>query len=383
MIRKLVQNFKPFIKYCLVGGLGTLIDVASLYVFIEYFSFALIPATTLAFLLAATNNFILNKFWTFRNESRNYRKLYIKFLIVSVVGLTLTNISMYILVRLVGIWYVLAKLLTSAMVLVWNFLGNKYWTFRLTERLIDRMTHFDYDVSIIIPAFNEENRIKNTLLAIHDYLCDSSFTAEIIVVNDGSSDRTVDIVERKIASISNLKIVELKKNAGKGAAIRKGVEVSRGRYVLFTDADNSTPIEELGGFLDMIKSEQADIVIGSRYLDTSQVKIKQSLLRVLISRLGNGIIRLFLINEISDTQCGFKLFRHNAAKEIFSRQKVRRWGFDMEALAIAKMLEYKIIEVPVSWFNSSESRLRPIRASFRTLTELAYIKLNQWSGRYR
>ena len=132
------------------------------------------------------NNFFLNKTWTFNNKSKNYRKLYIKFLIISVIGLILTNICMYVLVYTVGIWYIFAKLMTSVIVLTWNFLGNKYWTFKLTERFIDILQNYKYDVSIVIPAFNEENRIKNTLLNIQDYLVNKDFTAEIIVVDDGS-----------------------------------------------------------------------------------------------------------------------------------------------------------------------------------------------------
>ncbi|MBI4232075.1 glycosyltransferase family 2 protein, partial [Candidatus Peregrinibacteria bacterium] len=120
----------------------------------------------------------------------------------------------------------------------------------------------------------------------------------------------------------------------------------------------------------------------SRYLTGSNVKIRQSQARILLGRSGNLLIQLFLIDGIKDTQCGFKLFKYQAAKEIFSRQKVKHFGFDMEALAIASRLNYKIIEVPVNWFNSSESRVRPVKDALRTLKDLVFIKLNLWSGRY-
>lgn len=376
------RKFKPFIKYCIVGAAGTFIDLAALYIFVEYFAIPVIPASTLSFLLAVTNNFLLNKTWTFRNKSKNYRKLYIKFLLVSLVGLGLTVTSMHIMVNIIGIWYMFAKALTSLIVLTWNFLANKFWTFRLTEKNLFIINTFLFELSIIIPAYNEENRIKNTFLAIEDYLKDKRINAEVIIVNDGSTDRTSEVVESYKQKNKNIKSINFEKNQGKGFAVKAGVEASQGKYILFTDADNSTPIEEFEKLLIHMKAKNAKLAIGSRYLHDSNVKIKQPYYRILIGRIGNLLIRLFLIDNIKDTQCGFKLFEHKAAKEIFSFQKVKRFGFDMEALVIAQKLDYKIIEVPVSWFNSAESRFRPIKDTIRTLRDLFYIKLNLWSGRY-
>lgn len=382
MIDKLLKNFRPFLKYCIVGVTGTFIDLASLYVFVEYFLIPVIPATVISFLLAVTNNFIFNKIWTFKSKSRNYRKLFIKFLIVSIVGLGLTITSMHVMVNLIGIWYMFAKAITSLIVLTWNFLANKVWTFRLTEKSITFPDQFPFELSIIIPALNEANRIKSTLLIIRDFLEEQSLNAEIIVVNDGSTDKTAEVIENFKKKISNLKLINLNKNSGKGFAVRRGVEASNGKLILFADADNSTPIEEFEKLLKKMKETSAKIAIGSRYLHDSNIQIKQPTYRIIIGRVGNFLIQLFLIDGIKDTQCGFKLFENHAAKKIFSFQKVKRFAFDMEALVIANNMDYKIVEVPVSWFNSPESRVRPIRDSLRTLRDLVYIKLNLWSGRY-
>lgn len=260
---------------------------------------------------------------------------------------------------------------------IWKLIGN--WSLVIG--------HFFFkiapmDLSIIIPAYNEEDRIKNTLLAIADYLAECKLNAEIIVVDDGSTDRTADVVSSKKEKIKYLKLVRYKKNMGKGYAIKKGVEEAAGEYILFTDADNSTPIEELGKLWNAL-GNHADMAIGSRYLRNHSVKIKQPWYRIWIGRLGNLVIRLFLVSGVRDTQCGFKLFTRGAAREIFKRQQIHRFGFDMEALVIARELGYRVVEIPVSWFNSNESRLRPIRDSFKTLRELFEIKMNLWKKRYK
>ena len=134
--------------------------------------------------------------------------------------------------------------------------------------------------------------------------------------------------------------------------------------------------------MQKLKETNSDVAIGSRYMSKSQVKITQPLYRIILGRVGNFLIRLFLIDGIKDTQCGFKLFEHKAAQEIFFVQKIKRFAFDMEALVVADNLGYKITEVPVSWYNYTESRFRPIKDALRTLRDLVYIKVNLWSGRY-
>lgn len=380
-IFSLIRQFYPFFKYCVVGVLGTGIDVGIVFFLVEFFRFNPIVAAFFGFLFAVINNFFLNKIWTFQNTSSNYRKLWIKFFLVSSVGLGLTIIFMMVFWDIFGMYYIFAKLLTSVIVLLWNFSANKFWTFTSSERQVKMPENFLYDVSIVIPAYNEENRISNTVFLIDSYRRRKKIKGEIIVVSDGSTDETEKILRKLKKEIQNFTPVVYRKNHGKGFAVKKGIDVSQGKYILLTDADGSTPIEEYEKLIKKIQGKQ--IAIGSRYMRNSKVKRKQPSLRIFIGRFGNALIRLFLIDDIVDTQCGFKLFEHRAAKEIFCRQKVKRFGFDVEALVIAESLKYKIIEVPVSWFHSSESRFRPIRDAIRTAFDLAYIKLNLWSGRYR
>lgn len=380
MAKVKLKEFTVFIKYAMVGVTGTALDVGSLYVFVDLLHIPVLVAAALSFILAVVNNFILNKIWTFRNSSRNFRKQFIKFFIVSVVGLVLTEICMAVFVYLLGIWYIASKLITSVIVLTWNFLANKNWTFTEKIRPLPTAEQYDYTLTIIIPAFNEAKRIVNTLEAIHRYFERKGMKREIIVVDDGSSDNTAAVVNALKARIHDLHCVSYLPNRGKGYAVKKGVEKSRGEYILFTDADNSTPIESFEKFYPLLYHTK--VVIGSRYMADSNVKIKQPKYRILLGRLGNFLIQVLLFDDIRDTQCGFKAFQHSAAKELFSRMKVNRFGFDIELLSIAYLLKYSVREVPVSWYNSPVSRVRPIKDTLRTFSELLYIKLNLLSGRY-
>ena len=381
--KNLYRDFRQFFRYAIVGASGTFLDLGSLFIFVEYVKLPLLLAATFSFILAVVNNFLLNKLWTFKYPSKNYRKLFIKFLIVSLVGLGLTLSLMHLLVNIFMIWYMISKAITSLVVLTWNFLGNKLWTFKSKKFESNNHESFLYDLSIVLPAYNEENRIKSTLILINDYVVSTGLNAEIIVVDDGSKDRTVEILEACKGKIKNLKVESYKQNQGKGFAVKTGILSSKGKYILVADADNSTPIEELENLMKELKESKAQIAIGSRYLAASKVQVRQPRYRIILGRLGNILIRMFLIDGIRDTQCGFKLFEHNVAKNIFSLQKVKRFGFDMEMIVIATSLDYKIVEVPVSWFNSVESRVRPIKDAIITLKDLFYIKINLWSGRYK
>jgi dolichyl-phosphate beta-glucosyltransferase len=263
---------------------------------------------------------------------------------------------------------------------MWNFIADKFWTFKDRIFYTPYREKYLYDVSVVIPAYDEEGRIGETLKAIHRYFQGTPLTRQIIVVDDGSRDNTAGVVDALREEIADLIVISDSPNHGKGYAVKKGVEASQGEYVLFVDADNATPIEEFEKFYPLLKDNK--VVIGSRYLSESNIVVGQPWYRVLIGRIGNMLIQCLLLKGVKDTQCGFKAFQHGAARELFSRIRINGFGFDIEILSIARLLNFTVKEVPVSWYNSSESKIRPIKDAIRTFGELVYIKLNLWGGRY-
>ena len=245
---------------------------------------------------------------------------------------------------------------------------------------IENKRTYTHDVSVVIPAYNEEGRIGETLKSIHSYFHGKSLTWQIIVVNDGSTDNTAEVLDTIREEITDLIVISDSPNQGKGYAVKRGVEASRGEFILFADADNSTPIEELEKFYPHLIDNK--VVIGSRYLSESNVVVRQPWHRAIIGRIGNMLIQFLLLEGVKDTQCGFKAFQHDAAIEIFSRMRMNGFGFDIEILAIARLLNFSIREVPVSWYNSPESRVRPVKDALRTFGEVIHIKLNLLGSRY-
>ena len=238
-------------------------------------------------------------------------------------------------------------------------------------------------LSVIIPCYNEEKRLGNTLRDIDKYLSSQSYDYEILVVDGGSSDRTVKIAKKMQLGIKNLKVIDKKENHGKGYVVRQGMLKSRGNYCLFTDADNSTSIDHIEKMWSLFE-KGFDVVIGSRdekdapgaYQAVSQPAWKRTL-----GNIGNIVIQMVAIWGIWDTQCGFKAFNKKAAQEIFKRAKANGWAFDVEALGLAKKLGYKIGIIPVFWVNSAESKVK-LKGYFSFLKELCEIKLNFIFNRY-
>jgi dolichyl-phosphate beta-glucosyltransferase len=228
-------------------------------------------------------------------------------------------------------------------------------------------------LSVIIPALNEEKRLGASLDKIRAYLAGKPFASEVIVVDDGSTDRTAEVARKALEGRVPVRVIRLESNQGKGYAVKTGVLASAGETVLFTDADLSTPIEELDKFLLRL-AEGFDVVIGSRALAGCDIRVRQARPREAMGRFFNRLVRLFVIRGCPDTQCGFKAFRRAAAMDLFSRLETAGFAFDVELLVLAKKLGYRVAEVPVVWCDSRPSRVRMVRGSWQMLKELLRIR---------
>ena len=229
------------------------------------------------------------------------------------------------------------------------------------------------NLSIIIPAYNEEFRIKKTIDLILKYLLEKNIDSEIIVVDDGSKDRTSFLVKQIKCEEVPISIFSQPENLGKGAAVRRGVMEAKGELILFCDADSSTPIEELEDSIKFI-NEGYDIVIGSRALNGSVISKRQPFYREYAGRIFNLFVRLILSLNIKYTQCGFKLFKKEVAKKIFAEQKLKGFAFDIEILYAAQRNGNKILEKSVVWKHSAQSKVNLLSDSIKMFFSLIYIR---------
>ena len=237
-------------------------------------------------------------------------------------------------------------------------------------------------ISIVIPAYNEEARLPTSLDQVIAYLGARNFEfAEIVVVDDGSRDGTAALVERKRAENPNVRLVSNPGNRGKGFTVRHGVMESRGEWILTTDADLSAPIAELDKLMAAAERANANVAIGSRALDRSLVGVHQSGFREFAGRVFNVLMRIVTGLPFRDTQCGFKLFEAGAAREIFSRQTLDGFSFDVEDLVIAKVLGIKAIEVPVVWNNVEGTKVSALSGA-QSFADLLGIRWRALTGTY-
>jgi dolichyl-phosphate beta-glucosyltransferase len=235
-------------------------------------------------------------------------------------------------------------------------------------------------LSVVIPAFNESTRINRTLDRVLPYLRARGLPFEVFVVDDGSSDGTADLVEAR--PDAEIRVIRLRRNAGKGAAVRQGVLAARGQWVLLTDADLSAPIEELPK-LEALCATGVDVACGSRGLRTSRIVQSQPAYRRQMGNVFNQVIRLLSLTSLRDTQCGFKLFRAEASHTIFSRCSIDGFAFDVECLYLAEKMGYRVEETPVVWAHVPESRVRITQDSAHMLFDVMRIRIAAWLGRYR
>lgn len=228
-------------------------------------------------------------------------------------------------------------------------------------------------LSVVIPAYNEAQRIGATMERILAYLSGIEERCEIIVVIDGGDDDTQTVVENFVSEKTDITVLVNDRNRGKGYSVRRGMLNARGQFVLFSDADMSTPIEEVTRLLEALESGYA-VAIGSRALRESDVQLAQPWWRQSMGRMFNHIVRGLGLSRFKDTQCGFKLFTRAAARDIFSRTHLDGFAFDVEVLCIAIQNSHPVCELPVRWVNSPESRVRPIRDSMRMFRDLVRIR---------
>ncbi|MCX6813486.1 MAG: glycosyltransferase family 2 protein [Candidatus Azambacteria bacterium] len=237
-------------------------------------------------------------------------------------------------------------------------------------------------LSVIIPAYNEERRIKVTLEAVYNYFSRQNYSWEVIVISDGSSDKTVEMVSEFISNKPGFSLIANTKNHGKGFVVRQGMLQAQGDFRLFTDADNSTSIEQIEKFWSCL-DEGYDIVIGSIEIPGAVINEQAQWYRRLLGHYSKYLIRMVAgLWKIHDTQRGFKCFSAKSAQDIFSRTKIDRFGFDIEVLALAKKIGYKIKEVPVVWNNPGGSSVH-LKDYLKTLKDLFKIRWYLWTNEYK
>ncbi len=236
------------------------------------------------------------------------------------------------------------------------------------------------ELSLIIPSYNEEARLPATLRRIAEYVRAANRHAEVIVVDDGSRDRTAEVAQSFIPEIPFLRVVSNGVNRGKGFSVRHGALEARGRIVLFTDADLSAPIEEADKLLAALAT--ADVAIGSRALDRSLIEVHESLFREFAGIIFNKIVRIILLLPFVDTQCGFKAFLRERCHILFEQQRIERFGFDPELLFLAKRHGLCTVEIPVRWAHSPATRVHMLRDSVIMFLEVLQIRWNALDGRY-
>jgi len=237
-------------------------------------------------------------------------------------------------------------------------------------------------LSVIIQAYNEQESLPKTIISSSDYLRKQNFGYEIIVVSDGSKDRTADVVRKLMQSVPNLRIIDEKINRGKGYAVKIGMLKAAGDFRLFMDADNATTIDQVERMWPEFE-KGADVVIGSRDIEGANIVVAQPWWRILLGNIFNLVVQIIGgMRGIKDTQCGFKGFRAVVAEDIFNKCRIERWAFDVEVLLIAKKFGYKIKEIPVRWINNPNSRVS-FKGMVKMLLEVLRIRWNAIKGIYK
>lgn len=239
------------------------------------------------------------------------------------------------------------------------------------------------ELSVVIPAYNEERRLPSTLDSVWTYLHGRGRSFEIIIVDDGSIDSTAQLVDDYAADHEGVRLISYHPNKGKGHAVRTGMLAAEGDMVLFNDADGSSPIEEVDRLEARVRDGGSEVAIGSRAKPDESRVVKALAYRKYIGNTFNVIVQSLLLPGIQDTQCGFKLFRRDVAQDLFSVQRLNGFAFDVEVLYIARIRGYSVDEVPINWTNVDGSKVNVLTDSPRMMLEVAKVALGAWTGRYR
>lgn len=228
-------------------------------------------------------------------------------------------------------------------------------------------------LSIVIPAYNEESRLPNTLPQVAEFVESQNYAAEVLVVDDGSTDRTVKIVEKIAAEHPCVRLIKAK-HGGKGHAVKTGMLQVKGEYAFLCDADLAMPIIELPKFLPPVQNGY-QVAIGSREGEGA-IRYNEPFYRHLMGRVFNWLVKVMAVPGYEDTQCGFKCFHYSVKEDLFSHQTIDGFGFDVEVLYIAQKRGYRIVEVPIQWYYQSESKVRPVRDTVRMVSDMLTVRRN-------
>jgi dolichyl-phosphate beta-glucosyltransferase len=236
-------------------------------------------------------------------------------------------------------------------------------------------------LSVVVPAYNESKNIENALLKIKEHLEKINQDFEIIVIDDGSKDNTIELVTKFIEICPKVSLLINQRNRGKGYSIKRGMLKASGYFILFSDADLATPIEEIDKMIPFIN--EYDILLGSRRIKGSKIIHNQPLIRIIAGHIFHSLVSTLIIKNIKDTQCGFKMYKTDIAQKIARNQQTERFAFDVEHLFLASKLNYKIKEVPVKWIDDADSRLNVATDSIQMLKDILKIKINHIFGKYK
>lgn len=378
------------LRFVSASLLSTLADFVVLALMVRLVEMGVLGATLCAATIGATTNYFINRHHVFGATGQRKREQMPRYFLVAGSTMLFSSFGTAALAEWVGLHYLLARAIAAIVVLVCFHYPLARLVFREKPKPSrDRNAVYTNtggvlmkpELSIIVPAYNESQRLPNTLNDMQLVLQERAFSAEVIVVDDGSSDGTAERVRGLVAGMPQLRVIECEENRGKGEAVRTGVLAARGEVVLFMDADNSVSLDQVDLLLQSIQAG-ADAAIGSRYLERSDMARPQPWYRVAWSRLANWFVQRALLRGVIDTQCGFKAFRAEPARRAFEQLTISGWGFDLEVLTLLQEMGYQTVEVPVTFIDDPRSRIDPLADAWGVARDFVQVKLNLLRGRY-